>query len=106
MKKKRGGGGDEEDESEKRDDFKNLKDDVAFNEIVHAPPSLKAFQNVVRRPGENKGLLLARTMKGGGAVSKPAKKQKISMAKQFMLDQERDKVIKEYRRLKANAQFQ
>jgi hypothetical protein len=74
-------------------DFCDLKDDVAFGDMVDAPPTLK-FKNFEQssssRPaGDGKaGLLLA-------------KKQKLSMAQQVRVEADRRSVVEQYRQRKA-----
>ena len=87
------------------------QDSVEFGEIVHQPPEI-AFKHKLlvnqadRKPAAKSDLLLARKLSGGGGgvggVAKKSKKvNKPSMARQVVIDQERQRVVEAYRALKA-----
>lgn len=104
-KKGKGDGGGQEETM----DFADFKDSVEFGEIVHQPPEI-AFKHKLlvnqadRKPAAKSDLLLARKLSGGGGggVAKKSKKvNKPSMARQVVIDQERQRVVEAYRALKA-----
>jgi len=105
-----------EEEDEPTIDFSTFNDSVEFGEVVHAPPTLQYKnkkieaaatqsdgQAVERKPG--RGDLLLKQKLGGGAagVSKKAKKalNKPSLARQAVMEKERERVVDAYRALKA-----
>lgn len=83
-------------------EFEDFQDEVKFNDIAHAPPSLKGLPKKKKQPNEtvkknkNSTLLLAQKLKSD--------KPEISLARQHMLNQERVRVIQAYRSLKSNQQ--
>merc|ERR1719383_877057 len=81
-------------------DFADFKDSVEFGEVVHQPPDISFNHKRLDedRPGR-KNLLLKQKL-GGGAVKK-SKKDKPSMARQVVIDAERQRVVEAYRALKA-----
>ena len=90
-------------------DFDNAKfsDRVKFNEVVHAPPeNLQKIKNYGdRKPGKQPNLLLSKLLNTGDGKdmkSKPtsSKKQSISLARKCMLEEERKRVIEQYRKSK------
>ncbi len=102
----------------KTEDFEteDFSDKVQFNDIVHAPPSLKlpgVKHNEARRPGQSKDLLLLNPQKLKKNVnqlpskptdkdtkSKKKVKQRISLAKKQMLENDRISIVEQYRALK------
>lgn len=91
------------------EDFDDFTDSVGFNEIVSAPPKLPGVVNSeARRPGQSKALLLLHdqlkrphTNTKDTKTHKPKpKKDKVSLAKQKMLTEERTSVIEQYRAIK------
>ena len=102
MKKKKGGNSatninDEEDEEK---EFAT-NERVAFNEVAHAPPTkLAGFANSLaeRRPGQKSNLLLAQKLKS-------KKDSGVSLARQKVLADEREKVIAQYRKIR-NEKYQ
>ena len=98
--------GDEVEEGADRD-FDTLTDSVEFNEIVQAPPTLSKFKdNEGRKPGAKSNLLLGKmlttTKKPSNMGKKKMKDGQVSMARQHMLDMERERVIEQYRNMKMN----
>ena len=99
--------GDEVEEGADRD-FDSFKDSVSFNEIVQAPPTLSKFKdNEGRKPGAKSNLILGQMLakKSPNNVTKKKKTKDgatVSMARQHMLDVERERVIEQYRSLKMN----
>lgn len=96
------------------EDFNDLNDQVEFNDIVHAPPKLSAVKNnEARRPGKSKDLLFLNSENlATPKILKPKKtekeskmkkkvKQRISLAKQQMLETDRLSIVEQYRALKA-----
>ncbi|XP_040571089.1 LOW QUALITY PROTEIN: coiled-coil domain-containing protein 137 [Lepeophtheirus salmonis] len=94
-------------------DFSELQDHVAFNEVVHAPPSITHKNNKIdtnlknpelRKPASKGGLLVEAILKGTkqNTISKNKKKNvpAISLAQKQMLETERSRVIEQYRALK------
>ena len=78
------------------------KEEIKFDEIAHAPPTkLAGFKEPMaeRRPGQKANLLLAQKLN-----KKPGKTQ-ISLARQKVLADEREKVIQEYRKIR-NEKYQ
>ena len=78
------------------------KEEIKFDEITHAPPTkLAGFKEPMaeRRPGQKANLLLAQKLN-----KKPGKGQ-ISLARQKVLADEREKVIQEYRKIR-NEKYQ
>jgi len=78
------------------------KEEIKFDEIAHAPPTkLAGFKEPMaeRRPGQKANLLLAQKLN-----KKPGKGQ-ISLARQKVLADEREKVIQEYRKIR-NEKYQ
>jgi hypothetical protein len=73
-------------------EFDDFKDNVQFNEIVHAPPSLKKLGNQTKPKYSN--LLLSKKLPQSGS--------EVSAAKQKILDEERLRVIEEYRKIKGS----
>jgi len=96
--KKKGKGGGEA--SEDIVDFGDFKDSVEFGEVVHQPPDISFNHKRLHddKPGKNN--LLLKQKLTGGVVKKP-KKDKPSMARQVVIDQERQRVVEAYRALKA-----
>jgi hypothetical protein len=104
---------DEDGKEEDHIEFEDLhfKDKIEFNEIAHAPPKLSSIKdNESRKPGK-KELLLANPkkvkkiqLKANTAEEKVGKakkfKQRVSLAKQQMLNAERLSVIEQYRAIK------
>lgn len=92
--------------SKKDDDFDDFRDSVEFGEVVHAPPAL-SFKNKKleaggledRRPG--RGNLILKQRIDGAAVIKKPKAPKPSLARQAMMETERQRVVEAYRALKA-----
>jgi len=89
-------------------DFTDFKDNPDFGEVVHQPPELnfKSKRLDADKPGKN-DLLLKKKLNsdngGGGGVQKnQPKKAKPSMAKQVMMEKERQRVVEAYRALKAD----
>jgi len=98
--------------------FDDFQDRVGFGEVVHAPPTI-AFKNKKidataaeeintaggeRKPGAKSGLLLAKKLNGGGgggAIKKKKLTVKPSMAKQAIMEAERQRVVDAYRAIKA-----
>merc|ERR1719433_1338 len=86
--------------------FDDFQDTVGFGETVHAPPSI-SFKNkkldldAAERKPANSGLLLAKKFNGG--VKKSAKNAAVkpSLAKQAIMEKERQRVVEAYRALKA-----
>jgi len=75
-------------------------EEVAFNDVAHAPPTkLAGFANSLaeRRPGQNSNLLLAQKLN--------KKKSGVSLARQKVLADEREKVIQQYRKMR-NEKYQ
>ena len=104
-KRKKRGKGSQEDQL----DFNNPKfsDNVKFNEVVHAPPEnlLKVGNYTERRPGRQKDLLLTKKLnpqnkRENNNITKPKPKNSISLARKCMLEEERKRVIEQYRKLK------
>ena len=89
-------------------DFDNAKfsDRVKFNEVVHAPPTnLQKVENYAdRKPGKQPDLLLSKLLKTGHDKdknkNKSTKKSSVSLARKCMLEEERKRVIEQYRKLK------
>ena len=90
-------------------DFDNAKfsDRVKFNEVVHAPPEnlLKVGNYTERKPGKQSNLLLSKKLNQGNNMSNKStimssKKPSISLARKCMLEEERKRVIEQYRKLK------
>ena len=87
-------------------DHSSFSDKVKFNEVVHAPPqNLFNVKNYAeRRRDKQNNLLLIKKLQGKlnsnnhGGVK--VKHNSMSLARRNMLEQERRKVIKEYRELK------
>ena len=104
-KRKRKGGISNE---EKPLDFDHSKfvDHVKFNEVVHAPPeNLSKVKNYAERnPGKQNNLLLNKKLDKGTTknINKivKAKKTDTSLARKFMLEAERKRVIELYRKSK------
>ncbi|XP_059096734.1 coiled-coil domain-containing protein 137-like [Tigriopus californicus] len=105
------------DDGEDFKEFEDFQDDIKFNDIVHAPPSLKGMRKKKKMPtseneastspapvpaqkNKNSTLLLAQKFKSKIKSDKP----EISLARQHMLNQERVRVIQAYRSLKSNQQ--
>ena len=84
-------------------DFDHLQDNVQFGETVHEPPRLKQINSESRRPGQKDLLLKKDTLQGG--LAKRGSKQKMSMAKRAIMEKERQRVVDQYRAIKA-AKFQ
>ena len=104
------------------EDFDNTPEEVAFNEIVHAPPKLVGVKNnEARRPGTQKNLILLNSAdkilneKSSSSQKKFVKptnfnnketktkkkmKQKISLCKQQMLETDRMSIVEQYRAIK------
>ncbi|XP_076838245.1 coiled-coil domain-containing protein 137 isoform X2 [Brachyhypopomus gauderio] len=78
-------------------------DEVQFGEVAMAPPSLtaKPKKATVKSQGASKGLLLT-SLLGHTAVSTT----KPSMARQRMMEEERERVVQAYRHLKKQRQEQ
>ena len=94
--------GDGEDEDGIEDKEFAAKEHIKFDEIAHAPPTkLAGFKEPMaeRRPGQKANLLLAQKLN-----KKPGKGQ-ISLARQKVLADEREKVIQEYRKIR-NEKYQ
>ena len=88
-------------QEERAKDFEDLEDGregAGFNEVAMQPPSLKSaskIRGVARddqKVGKNKNLLLSKKLKSG--------KPQVSMARKQILEDERLRVIEEYRNLK------
>ncbi|XP_028675352.2 coiled-coil domain-containing protein 137 [Erpetoichthys calabaricus] len=77
-----------------------FSDNVHFGEVVMAPPSLtaKPRNSQTKTQGSTKGLLLS-SLLGSGPVSH-ADVTKPSLARQRIVQEERDRVVKAYRDLK------
>ena len=78
------------------------KEQFKFDEIAHAPPTkLAGFKESMaeRRPGQKANLLLAQKL------NKKTGKGQISLARQKVLADEREKVIQEYRKIR-NEKYQ
>jgi len=103
------------------EDFDNTPEEVAFNEIVHAPPKLVGVKNnEARRPGTQKNLILLHSadkklneksssqkkfvkptnFKNKETKTKKKMKQKISLCKQQMLETDRMSIVEQYRAIK------
>ena len=105
------------------EDFDNTPEEVAFNEIVHAPPKLVGVKNnEARRPGKQKNLILLNSaatdklnekssssqkkfvkptnFKNKETKTKKKMKQKISLCKQQMLETDRMSIVEQYRAIK------
>ena len=92
-------------------DFHNPKflDRVKFNEVVHAPPDnlLRVESYAERKPGRKNNLLLRKKLNN---ESNPKinnnkthiQKISVSLARKSMLEQERKRVIEQYRKIKKN----
>jgi len=101
MKKKKGGNSaiNNDEEDEEKEFATNER--VAFNEVAHAPPTkLAGFANSLaeRRPGQKSNLLLAQKLKS-------KKDSGVSLARQKVLADEREKVIAQYRKIR-NEKYQ
>ena len=89
-------------------DFDNAKfsDRVKFNEVVHAPPENlgKTGSYTDRKPGQQPNLLLTKMLNKGRAKDKSKttspKHSSISLARKCMLEEERKRVIEQYRKSK------
>merc|ERR1719370_1088676 len=87
-------------------DFNDFKDDVAFGDIVDAPPTLK-FRGFEKssssKPAEGGGLLLSQKhLEKDKSLNEPkAKKVKLSMAQKVNMERERLNVVAQYRAKKA-----
>jgi len=95
MKKKKGTGGGNDDEGEGEEKEFASNERVAFNDVAHAPPTkLAGFKNSLaeRRPGQNANLLLAQKLNPKAAG--------VSLARQKVLADEREKVIAQYRKIR------
>lgn len=87
-------------------DFDSAKfsDNVKFNEVVHAPPENLKVQNFSERnQGQKNNLLLSKKLNqsklhNNNKTKSP--KTTISLARKSMLEQERKRVIEEYRKIK------
>merc|ERR1712141_239339 len=104
------------------EDFDNTPEEVAFNEIVHAPPKLVGVKNnEARRPGTQKNLILLNSsadklnekssssqkkfvkptnFKNKETKTKKKMKQKISLCKQQMLETDWMSIVEQYRAIK------
>ena len=93
--------GDEVEEGADRE-FKDLQDDVMFNEIVQAPPTLSKFgKDETRKPGAKANLLLGKMLSKTKKIPKKDRSKDVSLARQHMLDVERERVIEQYRSIKS-----
>jgi len=85
-------------------DFNDFKDNVAFGDIVDAPPTLK-FRGFEKssssKPAEGGGLLLSQKQKDNSLNEPKAKKVKLSMAQKVNMERERLNVVAQYRAKKA-----
>ena len=87
--------------------FDDFQDTVGFGETVHAPPSItfknKKLDLAAERKPANSGLLLAKKFNGVQKKDKKDTKKapKPSLAKQAMMEKERQRVVEAYRALKA-----
>lgn len=81
-----------------------LIDDVPFGEVTMAPPSLTAKPKKAQdKPQKSSKDLLLNSLLGLKVVSKPAKP---SMARQRIVEEERERVVQAYRHLKKQKQQQ
>ena len=98
---------------EAEEDFDDEPEKVEFNDVVQAPPKILTGlkNNEARRPGQNKNLLLLNEQskkvkkqvpKVKDTKAKKKMKQKMSLAKQQMLEIDRQSIIEQYRALKQN----
>ena len=97
---------------EAQEDFDDEPEKVEFNDVVQAPPKLLpgVKNNEARRPGQNKDLLMLSDKskkvskkpipKVKDTKAKKKMKQKMSLAKQQMLEIDRQSIIEQYRALK------
>merc|ERR1719391_988695 len=83
---------------------KKGKNNVAFGDIVDAPPTLK-FRGFEKssssKPAEGGGLLLSQKQKDNSLNEPKAKKMKLSMAQKVNMERERLNVVAQYRAKKA-----
>lgn len=98
--------------NQNHEDFNDFNDKVEFNDVVHAPPKLNVKNNEARRPGRSKDLIFLdkEKMSKAKVVNKDKKqneikskkkiKQRISLAKQQMLENDRISIVEQYRALK------
>ena len=100
----------------KEEDFDDSPERLEFNDIVHAPPSklIGVKNNEARRPGKSKDLIFLDSdkMKEKSSKKTPKQlmnkdtkikkkfKQKISLARQQMLETDRLSIIDQYRKIK------
>ena len=100
----------------KEEDFDDSPERPEFNDIVHAPPSklIGIKNNEARRPGKSKDLIFLdsdkmkqksvkkspKQLMNENTKSKKKVKQRISLAKQQMLETDRLSIIDQYRKLK------
>ena len=100
----------------KEEDFDDSPERPEFNDIVHAPPSklIGIKNNEARRPGKSKDLIFLdsdkmkqksvkkspKQLMNENTKSKKKVKQRISLAKQQMLEADRLSIIDQYRKLK------
>lgn len=100
-------------QSERELGFEKFADKVEFGEVAMAPPSLSAKPRKADQKGTRPGvksLLLKEIMETNQrqnpmafvreSVGKTTKKNQLSLAKQKMLNEEREKAINQYRQLK------
>ncbi len=102
-----GGELDEEEEGEDKEfDGMRTGDQVAFNEVVQAPPSLQRLprgagkESAGRKPGAKADLLLMKKLGKKFKSKKSATADGVSLAKKHMMEEERARVVQEYRNLK------
>jgi len=91
-------------------DFDDAKfsDKVKFNEVVHAPPeNLKSTKIIPkvgnyneRKPGKKNNLILSQKLNQETIMSHKSKTESISLARKCMLEEERIRVIEQYRKNK------
>ena len=86
-------------------DHSKFSDNVKFNEVVHAPPQnlLNVENYAERRPGKQKNLLLIKKLPrktSDNYACAKAKNSPVSLARKNVLEQERIRVIEQYRKLK------
>ena len=72
--------------------------DFAFNDVVQAPPSLKQLEQG-RKPGQSGTLVMQKQKQ---SMFKTTKKGGVgmSMAKRARMEEERERVVREYREMK------
>ncbi|XP_064423464.1 coiled-coil domain-containing protein 137 [Latimeria chalumnae] len=90
-----------EEKKEKRQELEYFKDTVQFGEVVMQPPALTAKprkSSAKGKPGEKP--LLLKTLLGSSSASPSQRPASVSMARQRIIQEERERVVKAYRDLK------